>query len=98
MIELAQKLIEKGLAYEKGGSVYYRISGFPDYGKLSKLDFDSIRIGASVDVDEYDKDNPRDFALLKASAPEEIERSIYYESHGGVKSAPGGISNARLWQ
>jgi cysteinyl-tRNA synthetase len=88
MIELAQKLIEKGLAYEKGGSVYYRISGFPDYGKLSKLDFDSIRIGASVDVDEYDKDNPRDFALLKASAPEEIERSIYYESPWG-KIRPG---------
>ena len=88
MIELAQKLIEKGLAYEKGGSVYYRISGFPEYGKLSKLDFDNIIIGASVDVDEYDKDNPRDFALLKASTPEEIERGIYYESPWG-KIRPG---------
>lgn len=83
MIELARKLIEKGLAYEKGGSVYYRISGFPDYGKLSKINFDNIIIGASVDVDEYDKDNPRDFALLKASTPEEIERGIYYESPWG---------------
>lgn len=88
MIELAQKLMDKGLAYEKGGSVYYRISAFPDYGKLSKLDFDNIIIGASVDVDEYDKDNPRDFALLKASAPEEIERGIYYESPWG-KIRPG---------
>ncbi|HII79453.1 MAG TPA: cysteine--tRNA ligase [Methanosarcina sp.] len=88
MIELARKLIEKGLAYEKGGSVYYRISGFPDYGKLSKLNFDDILIGASVDVDEYDKDNPRDFALLKASTPEEIERGIYYESPWG-KIRPG---------
>lgn len=88
MIELARKLIEKGLAYEKGGSVYYRISGFPDYGKLSKIDFDNIIIGASVDVDEYDKDNPRDFALLKASTPEEIERGIYYESPWG-KIRPG---------
>ncbi|MDQ1274751.1 MAG: cysteinyl-tRNA synthetase [Euryarchaeota archaeon] len=88
MIELARKLIEKGLAYEKDGSVYYRISGFPDYGKLSKLDFDNIKIGASVDVDEYDKDNPRDFALLKASTPEEIERGIYYESPWG-KIRPG---------
>ena len=88
MIELAQKLIDKGLAYEKGGSVYYRISAFPDYGKLSKLDFDNIIIGASVDVDEYDKDNPRDFALLKASTPEEIERGIYYESPWG-KIRPG---------
>jgi cysteinyl-tRNA synthetase len=88
MIELAQKLIDKGLAYEKGGSIYYRISGFPNYGKLSKIDFDNIIIGASVDVDEYDKDNPRDFALLKASTPEEIERGIYYESIWG-KIRPG---------
>jgi cysteinyl-tRNA synthetase len=88
MIELTEKLIEKGLAYEKGGSVYYRISGFPEYGKLSKLDFAKILVGASVDVDEYDKDNPRDFALLKASTPEEIERGIYYESPWG-KIRPG---------
>ena len=88
MIKLAQELIEKGLAYEKDGSVYYRISGFPEYGKLSKIDFDNIKIGASVDVDEYDKDNPRDFALLKASTPEEIERGIYYESPWG-KIRPG---------
>jgi cysteinyl-tRNA synthetase len=88
MIELSRKLLEKGLAYEKGGSVYYRISGFPEYGKLSKLDFDNILIGASVDVDEYDKDNPRDFALLKASTPEEIERGISYESPWG-KIRPG---------
>lgn len=88
MIELTQKLMDKGFAYEKGGSVYYRISAFPDYGKLSKIDFDNIIIGASVDVDEYDKDNPRDFALLKASTPEEIERGIYYESPWG-KIRPG---------
>ena len=88
MIELTKKLMEKGLAYEKNGSVYYRISGFPDYGKLSKIDFNKIKIGASVDVDEYDKDNPRDFALLKASTPEEIERGIYYESPWG-KIRPG---------
>ncbi|WP_292374723.1 cysteine--tRNA ligase [Methanosarcina sp. UBA411] len=88
MIELTQKLMDKGFAYEKGGSVYYRISAFPDYGKLSKIDFDNIIIGASVDLDEYDKDNPRDFALLKASTPEEIERGIYYESPWG-KIRPG---------
>jgi len=88
MIELTQKLMEKGLAYEKGGSVYFRISEFPGYGKLSKIDFNNIIIGASVDVDEYDKDNPRDFALLKASTPEEIERGIYYESPWG-KIRPG---------
>ncbi|MGB9927778.1 MAG: cysteine--tRNA ligase [Methanosarcina sp.] len=88
MIKLAQELIEKGLAYEKDGSVYYRISEFPNYGKLSKINFNNLKIGASVDVDEYDKDNPRDFSLLKASTPEEIERGIYYESPWG-KVRPG---------
>ena len=90
MIELAQKLIDKGLAYEKGGSVYYRISSFPDYGKLSKLDFNKIKVGASVDVDEYDKDNPRDFALLRS-------RGEFTMKARGVKSARAGISNARQW-
>lgn len=88
MVKLTQELMDKGLAYEKEGSVYYRISGFNEYGKLSKIDFENIKIGASVDVDEYDKDNPRDFALLKASTPEEIERGIYYESPWG-KVRPG---------
>jgi cysteinyl-tRNA synthetase len=88
MIKLTQKLMEKGLAYEKNGSVYYRISEFRNYGKLSKIDFNNIKIGASVDVDEYDKDNPRDFALLKASTPDEIERGIYFESPWG-KIRPG---------
>ena len=88
MIKLSQKLIEKGLAYEKEGSVYFKISSFPNYGKLSKLDSKKIKIGASVDVDEYAKDNPRDFALLKASSPKEIMRGIYYESPWG-KVRPG---------
>lgn len=88
MIELSRKLMEKGLAYEKDGSVYFRISAFPAYGKLSKIDLDRIKIGASVDVDEYEKDNPRDFALLKASSSEEVLRGVYYKSPWG-KIRPG---------
>ncbi|MDD4497225.1 MAG: cysteine--tRNA ligase [Methanosarcinaceae archaeon] len=88
MIELSETLMEKGLAYEKDGSVYFRISAFPAYGKLSKIDPDRIKVGASVDVDEYEKDNPRDFALLKASSSEEVSRGIYYESPWG-KIRPG---------
>ncbi|UGV41453.1 cysteine--tRNA ligase [Methanococcoides orientis] len=88
MIELTKKLIEKGMAYEKGGSIYFRISSFKDYGKLSKIDLEKIKIGASVDVDEYDKENPRDFVLLKASTPREIKRGICYESPWG-KIRPG---------
>ena len=49
------------------GSVYYRIATFPEYGKLSHNDFSGIRAGARVDVDEYDKDDARDFVLWKAA-------------------------------
>ncbi len=83
MISLTKKLVDKGMAYEKGGSVYFRISSFKDYGRLSKIDLGKIKIGASVDVDEYEKDNPQDFALLKSSSEDEIERGIYYESPWG---------------
>ncbi|MFH1432736.1 MAG: cysteine--tRNA ligase [archaeon] len=88
MIDLTKKLVEKGMAYEKGGSVYFKISSFKDYGKLSKIDLDNIKIGASVDVDEYEKDNPQDFALLKASTVDEIKRGICYDSPWG-KVRPG---------
>ena len=65
MAELIQRLTEKGLTYTSEGSVYYRISGFKDYGKLSHNDFAGMRAGARVDVDEYDKDDARDFVLWK---------------------------------
>lgn len=65
-------LVEKGHAYRADdGSYYFRISSFPDYGKLSKKDFAGMADGARVDVDEYDKDNARDFALWKAPKPGE---------------------------
>jgi len=88
MLELVEDLENKGLAYESGGSVYFNVSKFPDYGKLSKIDMSKIRTGARVDVDEYEKENPRDFALLKKSTESEIERGIYYESRWG-KVRPG---------
>jgi cysteinyl-tRNA synthetase len=67
MLDLIQRLKEKGHTYEKDGSVYFKISSFQDYGKLSKLDVDGIRAGARVDVDEYDKQDARDFVLWKSS-------------------------------
>ena len=66
MVDAVQKLTEKGFTYTSDGSVYYRIASFPEYGKLSHLDFSGIRAGARVDVDEYDKDDARDFVLWKA--------------------------------
>ncbi|HKZ51850.1 MAG TPA: DALR domain-containing protein, partial [Candidatus Acidoferrales bacterium] len=59
------------LAYRSDGSVYYRIQKFPAYGRLSKIDLDGIKAGARVDVEEYDKTDPRDFALWKAAKPGE---------------------------
>jgi len=66
MVALIQKLEEKGYTYRKDGSVYFKISQFPGYGKLSKTDFSGAQTGASVDSDKYDKENARDFVLWKA--------------------------------
>jgi cysteinyl-tRNA synthetase len=66
MVAAIETLCEKGFTYVSEGSVYYRISNFPSYGKLSHHDFSGIRSGARVDVDEYDKDDARDFVLWKA--------------------------------
>ncbi|MGA2696455.1 MAG: cysteine--tRNA ligase [Terriglobales bacterium] len=67
MAEFISELEAKGLAYRADdGSYYFRIAKFPQYGKLSKRDFAGMEDGARVDVDEYDKDNARDFALWKA--------------------------------
>ncbi|HZE28307.1 MAG TPA: cysteine--tRNA ligase [Terriglobales bacterium] len=72
MAEFIAKLEQKGLAYRtEDGSYYFRIAKFPAYGKLSKKDFAGMEDGARVDVDEYEKDNARDFALWKAPKPGE---------------------------
>ncbi len=72
MADFVAKLVEKGIAYRtEDGSYYFRIAKFPQYGKLSKKDFGGMLDGARVDVDEYDKDSARDFALWKAPKPGE---------------------------
>ena len=65
MIEIIQKLMAKGVAYEAEGSVYYRVAAFPEYGKLSKKKLEGNIEGARVDVDEYDKEHGADFVLWK---------------------------------
>src|SRR5271170_2257473 len=76
MVELVERLAAAGAAYRTGdgaedGSWYFRLAAFPEYGKLSKKDLDGITDGARVDVDEYEKDSARDFALWKAAKPGE---------------------------
>ncbi len=68
MVALVKTLKERDHAYQSDGSIYYRIKSFPDYGKLSKINFAGNIEGGSerVDTDKYDKEDARDFALWKA--------------------------------
>lgn len=83
MIELAERLAKKGFAYEKLRSLYFDISRFPDYGKLSGIDIDKIKLGATVDLDEYEKDNPRDFTLMKRTTLSELKKGIFFKTDWG---------------
>ncbi|MFW5908242.1 MAG: cysteine--tRNA ligase [Desulfosalsimonas sp.] len=83
MVELAKQLHEKGFAYEKLRSLYFSISSFEEYGRLSGIDIDKIKLGATVDLDEYEKDNPRDFTLLKRARLSELKRGIYVKTGWG---------------
>jgi cysteinyl-tRNA synthetase len=85
MARFVAELEKKGFAYRtEDGSYYFRIAKFPGYGKLSKKDFAGMEDGARVDVDEYEKDNARDFALWKAPKPGEA----FWESPIG-RGRPG---------
>ncbi|MDD5543517.1 MAG: cysteine--tRNA ligase [Acidobacteriia bacterium] len=84
MVSLIQKLVRSGHAYERDGSYYFKISTFPAYGRLAKLDVAGMKLGASVDVDEYEKENVRDFALWK----QRKEGELYWDTALG-KGRPG---------
>lgn len=71
MVELVQKLGEKGHTYQLEGSTYFRIASLPSYGKLSGVDLSGVKPGARVDADEYEKEDVRDFVLWKAAKPGE---------------------------
>ena len=83
MVSLSEKLVKNGYAYEKLRSLYFDISRFSDYGKLSGVDINKIKLGATVDLDEYEKDNPRDFTLLKRSRLSELKRGIFTKTDWG---------------
>ena len=83
MVSLSEKLVKNGYAYEKLRSLYFDISRFSDYGKLSGVDLNKIKLGATVDLDEYEKDNPRDFTLLKRSRLSELKRGIFTKTAWG---------------
>ena len=83
MVTLAEKLVNKGVAYEKLRSLYFDISRFGDYGKLSGIDINKIKVGATVDLDDYEKQNPRDFTLFKRSKLSELKRGIFTKTPWG---------------
>ena len=72
MVDLIERLLTNEHAYKSDGSIYYRISSFPEYGKLSKINFAGNIVGGSerVDTDKYEKEDARDFALWKEPANE----------------------------
>jgi len=74
MIDLISRLLDSEYAYREGDSIYFRISRFPNYGRLSKLDRRELKIGARIDADEYEKEEPRDFVLWKAPKTEREPR------------------------
>jgi cysteinyl-tRNA synthetase len=83
MISLAERVEQEGAAYEKLRSLYFDISRCSDYGKMSGVDLDKIRIGATVNLDDYEKDNPRDFTLFKRCTLTELKRGIYAKTRWG---------------
>ena len=83
MVAFTRQLINKGYAYERLRSVYFDIGKFPKYGALSGLNLSKIKVGATVDLDEYDKDDPRDFTLFKRATLAEMSRDIFYETDWG---------------
>jgi len=87
MVTLIKTLMAKGYAYHgEDGSIYYAISKFADYGKLSKIKVDELKAGARVSQDEYAKEEAQDFALWKAWTPE--DGNVFWETELG-KGRPG---------
>jgi len=84
MARLVQRLKDAGHVYESRGSLYFKISTFPSYGRLSHIDPETAAGQARIDSDEYEKDNPRDFAVWKA--PKDGEP--YWETEVG-RGRPG---------
>jgi cysteinyl-tRNA synthetase len=87
MVTIIKTLLAKGIAYRgEDGSIYFAISKFPDYGKLSHLKMAELKAGARVSQDEYAKEEAQDFALWKAYTAEDGD--VYWETELG-KGRPG---------
>ncbi len=83
MVKLAERLEEKQAAYEKLHSLYFDISSLEEYGALSGVNLENMRLGATVDLDDYEKENPRDFTLLKRIRLSELKRGVCIKTKWG---------------
>ena len=83
MIRLTEQLADKGYAYEKLRSVYFDISRLDGYGVLSNIDLAQVRHSRTIDQDDYAKDSPVDFNLLKRSTLAELKEGIYFKTKWG---------------
>jgi cysteinyl-tRNA synthetase len=83
MFALTRSLVDRGFAYEKNRSVYFNIGRVGSYGELSGKDLGKIRVGATVDLERYDKDDPRDFTLLRRSTLAEMRKGLSYKTEWG---------------
>jgi len=88
MIEIIKKLKTAGHTYESNGSIYFKISSYPEYGRLSNLDAAELSVSGNhrIDSDEYNKEQISDFVLWKAHVPE--DGSVYYDTELG-RGRPG---------
>ena len=85
MCDMIHALERNGHTYNRNGSVYFKIASLPSYGRLARLDHEGLHAGARVDVDEYSKDDARDFVLWKAAKPGEPS----WECNGAGPGRPG---------
>ena len=85
MIDVAKQLQSNRHAYEKLHSLYFDIESLPEYGDFSRINLDKIKIGATVDLDEYEKHNPKDFTLFKRVRLSELKRGV------GIKTQWGNV-------
>jgi cysteinyl-tRNA synthetase len=86
MVALVKKLVRRGFAYEAEGSIYFDISKFRAYGRLSGVHMNELKTGARIDSDKYNKDEARDFALWKGWHPDDGD--VFWDTAIG-KGRPG---------
>ncbi len=93
---LGEKLVQKGVAYEKLRSLYFDISRLDGSGRLSGIDINMIKVGVTVDLDDYEKQNPRDFTLFKRSKLSELKRGIFVKTQWGNVQPTWHIKSAAM--